>query len=182
MVSNFIIDDICWFIDNIPCAPDVINPNPNLGLVGHYHPPTPSFGVMSFDQTVLPLLHAVRLRFICQHHPLEGHGPCGQLIDGDALDALDHFASAHVHSMGESSRSDPEKWICHWRGRCGIGMRRENFRRHIVKHLFRWKCSNCLSSYSRDDTAKKHAKGCGDGQMHMVPRKSCGRLWQGRGG
>jgi hypothetical protein len=48
-------------------------------------------------------------------------------------------------------------------------MRKENFRRHVLGHLIRWKCSNCPCTYSRDDTARKHARGCGDGRILMIP-------------
>ena len=102
------------------------------------------------------------LKFLCQHYPQDGHGPCGELIDGGIDDAYEHFARVHVHPG-----SAPEKWTCRWQGHCGNPRLKVNFKRHVKSHLLRWGCLNCARTYSRDDTANKHARNCG-GMEYIV--------------
>jgi hypothetical protein len=122
------------------------------------------------DVKVHPAHNGVPLQvaFSCQHH-VRGR-PCGLLVKCDILDALAHFARVHVRPMVARSGSPSEFWTCRWGGKCGSRMRKENFRRHVLGHLVRWKCSNCPCAYSRDDSARKHARGCGDGRILMMPR------------
>lgn len=111
-------------------------------------PPTPSSGLR------------------CQHH-VQGQ-PCGVLIEGGVPGIVEHFACMHVRPrISANARSDcPSKfWTCRWGGRCDSRIRKEGFRRHVLGHLVRWKCSTCSSTYSRDDSARKHAKDCGDGRI-----------------
>ncbi|OAX31294.1 hypothetical protein K503DRAFT_814047 [Rhizopogon vinicolor AM-OR11-026] len=105
------------------------------------------------------------LIFRCQYY-VQG-GPCGLLIEGDEVleDALEHVTSVHTN-FG----SLPEVWTCLWGGNCNSHIRKGNARRHVGTHVVRWQCANCPSSYSRYDSAKKHAKDCGDGHVFMVPR------------
>ncbi|KAG1832733.1 hypothetical protein EV424DRAFT_1367880 [Suillus variegatus] len=107
----------------------------------------------------------------CQHH-VQGQ-PCGVLIKGGFSSVLKHFAYMHVRPhISSNARSDrPEEfWICRWGGKCDSRIRKEGFKRHVLGHLVRWKCSTCSSTYSRDDSARKHAKDCGDGRIVMLPR------------
>jgi len=97
--------------------------------------------------------------------------PCGLLIDGGIPAIGAHFASVHV-GPGRSAKSGRPKeyWTCRWGGECNKPMRRKYFKRHVVSHLVGWKGSNCSKTYSRDDSARKHAKDCGDGMIFMEPR------------
>lgn len=109
----------------------------------------------------------------CQHH-VQGQ-PCGVLVEGGFPGILEHFACMHVRPrISANARSDlhvpSEFWTCCWGGKCGSRIRKEGFRRHVLGHLARWKCSTCSSTYSRDDSARKHAKDCGDGRIVMQPR------------
>ncbi|KAG2146961.1 uncharacterized protein EDB93DRAFT_459144 [Suillus bovinus] len=107
----------------------------------------------------------------CQHH-VQGQ-PCGVLIKGGFPGILKHFACIHVRPrISANTRSDhpSEFWICRWGGKCDSCIRKEGFKRHVLGHLVRWKCSTCPLTYSRDDSARKHAKDCGDGRIIMVPR------------
>jgi len=125
---------------------------------------------------IMPTGHATQLSgphvFRCQHHA-RGE-PCGLLIEGDIQDALEHFARVHVHRPGPmvtKSSSPPEFWTCRWGGKCNVCMLKENFRRHVTAHFVRWQCLNCTRTYSRDDSARKHARDCGgDGSIITVPR------------
>ncbi|KAG1756243.1 uncharacterized protein EDB91DRAFT_1091416 [Suillus paluster] len=102
--------------------------------------------------------HVVR----CQHH-VQGE-PCGALINGEISNILEHFSRVHVHPRVVAKSGYPsEPWTCCWDGTCDGRIHKGNFRRHVVGHFFRWKCSTCSMTYSRDDTARKHMKGCGDG-------------------
>ncbi|OJA15323.1 hypothetical protein AZE42_10863 [Rhizopogon vesiculosus] len=109
-------------------------------------------------------LYGGPLIFKCQYY-VQG-GPCGLLIEGDEVleDALEHVTNVHT-----TSGSLPEVWTCLWGGNCNSRMK-GNARRHVGAHIVRWQCANCLLTYSRDDSAKKHAKDCGDGYIFMVPR------------
>jgi len=106
------------------------------------------------------------LVFKCKHHT--GDRPCGMLVDGDILHALEHFSRVHVQPMFMTSESH---WICRWGGKCDSPLLKGNWRRHVMTHLVRWMCSNCLQTYARDDYARKHAKDCGsNGHIFMVPQ------------
>ena len=49
-------------------------------------------------------------------------------------------------------------------------MLKGNFKRHVMSHLLQWRCLNCAHTYSRDDTANKHATGksCGSMECNIV--------------
>ncbi|KAG2149178.1 hypothetical protein DEU56DRAFT_781110 [Suillus clintonianus] len=107
----------------------------------------------------------------CQHH-IQGQ-PCGVLIEGEISSILEHFACMHVRPRmfaNAKSQHPPEFWTCRWGGGCDSRMRKEGIKRHVLGHIFRWKCLTCSSTYSRDDSARKHAKECGDGRISMQPR------------
>lgn len=107
----------------------------------------------------------------CQHH-VQGQ-PCGALIEGRIPNILEHFSRVHVRPRTVAQSGHPsEFWTCRWGGTCDSHMRKLNFRRHVVGHLFRWKCSTCSSTYSRDYTARNHTIQCGDGsgRISMEPR------------
>jgi len=133
-------------------------------LVDHHHPPTgASYNMINFSRTAPPVTVTAHLKFRCQHYPPDGHGPCGELIDGDISDALEHFARVHVHPGSATG-----KWICQWQGQCGIPMLKGNFKRHVTSHLLRWECMNCTHTFSRDDYANKHARSCGSMERKVV--------------
>ncbi|KAG1826740.1 uncharacterized protein BJ212DRAFT_1307970 [Suillus subaureus] len=116
-----------------------------------------------------PLIPSGGLR--CQYH-VQGR-PCGALIEGGAPSILKHFACMHVPPrFFTNARSDrPSKpWICCWDGKCDSRILKGSFKRHVLSHFFRWMCPTCSSPYSRDDSARKHAKGCGNGRIFMQPR------------
>lgn len=107
----------------------------------------------------------------CRHY-VQGQ-PCGVLIEGGLPGILEHFAYVHVRPrVSANARSDhpSEFWVCRWNDKCGTRIRKEGFRRHVLGHLVRWKCSTCSSTYSRDDSARKHSRDCGDGRIVMQPR------------
>lgn len=108
----------------------------------------------------------------CQHHDVQGQ-PCGVLIEGGVLGILKHFACVHVRpriSANARSASPSKFWICRWGGKCDSRIRKEGFKRHVLGHLVRWGCSTCSLTYSRDDSARKHAKDCGNGRIFMQLR------------
>ncbi|OJA11983.1 hypothetical protein AZE42_04738 [Rhizopogon vesiculosus] len=142
-------------------------PEPS-GVVGHHHVPAVGGDMMVINSAAHATPNSDPLVFRCKHHT-RGQ-PCGLLIEGDIQDALEHFAHVHVRPMVTRSGSPSEFWTCRWGGKCNIRVRKGNFRRHVVGHFFRWKCLNCLRTYSRDDSARKHANVCGDGSIIMVPR------------
>ncbi|KAG2074960.1 hypothetical protein BDR04DRAFT_1092650, partial [Suillus decipiens] len=105
----------------------------------------------------------------CQHHDAQGQ-PCGVLIEGEIADIMEHFARVHVRPcISADARSDiPSKyWDCCWGGKCNSCILKEGFRRHVLGHLARWKCSTCSLTYSRDDSARKHAKHCKHSRISM---------------
>lgn len=107
----------------------------------------------------------------CRHY-VQGR-PCGVPIEGGLPGILEHIARVHVRPrISANARSDlpSEFWVCRWNGKCNTRIRKEGFRRHVLGHLVRWKCSTCSSTYSRDDSARKHARDCGDGMIVMQPR------------
>ncbi|KAG1883174.1 hypothetical protein F4604DRAFT_326449 [Suillus subluteus] len=107
----------------------------------------------------------------CQHY-VQGQ-PCGVLIEGGVPDILEHFACRHVRPrLSANARSDrPSKfWTCRWGGKCDTRIRKGGLKRHVLGHLVRWKCSTCPLTYSRDDSARKHAKDCGNGRIFMQAR------------
>ncbi|OAX31451.1 hypothetical protein K503DRAFT_83624 [Rhizopogon vinicolor AM-OR11-026] len=134
-------------------------------VVDHYHLSAVGSNTTDTDPPVHATLNGGPLMFKCQYY-VQG-GPCGLSIEGDEIleDVLEHVTSVHTNS-----NSLPEVWTCLWGGNCNSCIRKGNARRHIGTHVVRWQCANCPSSYSRDDSAKKHAKDCGDGHIFMVPR------------
>ncbi|OAX31492.1 hypothetical protein K503DRAFT_860726 [Rhizopogon vinicolor AM-OR11-026] len=132
--------------------------------VGHHHVPAVG-GDMMISSAAHSTQNGNPLAFRCRHHT-RGQ-PCGLLIEGDIQDALEHFAHVHVRPM--VARSGSNFWTCRWGGKCNTRVCKGNFRRHVAGHLFRWKCLKCLRTYSRDDSARKHANDCGDGSIIMVP-------------
>jgi hypothetical protein len=111
------------------------------------------------------------LVFRCRHYIRAQGRLCGMLVEGDLSDALEHFSRAHVHPAVRARSRPPSKhWTCRWRDNCGSRVLKENFKRHVMAHIARWKCSGCPTTFSRNDTARRHAKSCGDGRILMVPR------------
>ncbi|KAG2034250.1 hypothetical protein BDR03DRAFT_1013588 [Suillus americanus] len=133
------------------------------------HYPTIVGGDVMDNGPAPPLTSSGGLR--CQHY-VQGR-PCGAVIEGGVPGILAHFACVHVRTrLSANARSNrPSKsWTCGWGGKCVSHIRKEGFKRHVLSHFFRWKCSTCLSPYSRDDSARKHAKDCGHGRIFMEPR------------
>ncbi|OAX31282.1 hypothetical protein K503DRAFT_806194 [Rhizopogon vinicolor AM-OR11-026] len=137
-------------------------------VVGHHHVPAVGGNMMDISLAAHATPNGDPLVFRCKHHT-RGQ-PCGLLIEGDIQDTLEHFAHAHVRPIVARSGSPSKFWTCRWGGKCNIRLLKGNFRRHVAGHLFRWKCLKCLRTYSRDDSARKHANDCGDGSIVMVPR------------
>ncbi|KAG2074952.1 hypothetical protein BDR04DRAFT_1092622 [Suillus decipiens] len=141
-----------------------------------HHPAIVSGDVM--DSEPVPPMPSCSLR--CQHHDIQDQ-PCGVLIEGEIADILEHFARVHVRPcISADARSDiPSKyWDCRWGGKCDSFILKEGFRRHVLGHLARWKCSTCSSTYSRDDTARKHAKHCKDSRIFMQPQSEVLEFFQ----
>ncbi|KAG2066098.1 hypothetical protein BDR04DRAFT_1160644 [Suillus decipiens] len=134
-----------------------------------HHPAIVGGDVMDNGQAPTPI-PSCSLR--CQHHNAQGQ-PCGMLIEGEIADILEHFARMHV-----CPRISPKYWTCRWGGQCGKYTLKEGFKRHILGHLARWECSACSSTFSRGDTARKHARHCGNGRIFMKRRSEVQELFQ----
>jgi len=108
-------------------------------------------------QTVTPV-------FRLQHHT-RGQ-PCGLLIEGGIYNALD-TSSMCMSARRSKIRFSIESGPCHWGGKCNIRVGKGTQKAFRAPSR-RWKCLKCLRTYSRDDSARKHANVCGDGSIAMV--------------